>query len=752
MKSVAADGIIINLECQYITVVGQSVNGVGFFMKILGVLICLFLNASFAQAQFQYVFDTSIPVSENAALYPEAWNGGLNAGQYNSMDVNLDGKDDIVIFDRTAQKLITYLQVDGKYQYAPEFETLFPPAIYNWVLIRDFNCDGRKDLFTGHIFGISVYQNVSTTTDLKWELFPFYEGISVSEVVLTEGLSGRINLQIEFDDLPAISDADGDGDVDIFVMNYGGSGTIQYHRNFSVEMFGTCDSLAFELADPWWGGVRECHCDEFAFDKEECHSGGRPDHAGGKSLMLLDGDGDGFQDLLIAEGECGILNMLDNNGPVDAPLVDDAPHYPLNIAQEFSLYPTAYSEDLDFDGVRDIIIAPNIYSKGTYDMNLSQSAWFYRNTGSDISPNLVLQTKAFLQETMIDVGDNAVPAFADMDGDGDYDMFISNNELPSTIKVYRNSGTFFEPKFEFLDQDYLDLSIREFTQMKIQFVDINSDGRTDLTFMATDSKVGITDVFYILNKTQWKLDFEGQNIQRLEFQIARGENVSLIHVDTDGKADLLLGKSNGAVEYWRNTGGLKFSLEVNEYLGLSPNIERTRSSFTTGDLDADGKDDLVSGDETGRIRIVSDFRNAQDFSGSINDVVINARTTELYSPNLGGRIWPTTVNLYGTTKPLIVTGTTLGGVRVLRNTNDEAPGQLIVMYPNPVAAPVEVTIITTSDASLEIFSAKGQRIRPLIYLPEMEAVRLRVLDYAAGVYILRFSVANKTIIKRLVVH
>jgi hypothetical protein len=417
-------------------------------MKILKVVICFLFTVSIAQAQFEYAFDDSIPVAESGSAHSGAWNGGLNAGQYNTMDVNLDGKEDLVVFDRTAQKVITFLDVDGKYQYAPEFESLFPNAIYNWVLIRDFNCDGRKDLFTGHIFGISVFENVSTAAELKWRLFPFYDGSSVSEVVLTEGLSGRINLQIQFDDLPAISDADGDGDVDIFVMNYGGSGMIQYHRNFGKEMYGTCDSLVFELADPWWGGVRECNCDEFAFDNEECHAGGRPDHAGGKSLMLLDGDGDGFQDLLIAEGECGILNMLDNNGPVDAPVIENAPHYPLNIAQEFNLYPTAYSEDLDFDGDKDIIISPNIFSKSTYDINLRQSGWFYKNVGSDISPQLVLQSKSFLQETMIDVGDNAVPAFADMDGDGDPDMFISNNDLPSTVKVYRNAGTFFEPNFE----------------------------------------------------------------------------------------------------------------------------------------------------------------------------------------------------------------------------------------------------------------------------------------------------------------
>ena len=54
------------------------------------------------------------------------WAGGLNAAHYNTMDLNHDGKDDLVLFDRTADKVITFLQQNNQYQYAPDYESFFP--------------------------------------------------------------------------------------------------------------------------------------------------------------------------------------------------------------------------------------------------------------------------------------------------------------------------------------------------------------------------------------------------------------------------------------------------------------------------------------------------------------------------------------------------------------------------------------------------------------------------------------------------
>src|SRR5690606_11476074 len=266
-----------------------------FFTALL--IVCPFL----AQAQFTYELKGSVGIEEeNGHVLPSPWVGGLNAAQYNTMDLNDDGKEDLVLFDRMAQKMITFLNVEDTYVYAPEYETMFPDELLNWVLLRDFNCDGKKDLFTGDLFGIRVFTNVSQGNSLTWKHYLFYVSpTSKSEALLSQGLSGLINVQMQFDDLPSISDLDGDGDLDILCMKYGSAGTLEFHKNLSMETYGTCDSLSFKLITQAWGAVKECACGEMSFNGNECGtSGGRTDHAGGKSLLAIDVNGDLNMDVL----------------------------------------------------------------------------------------------------------------------------------------------------------------------------------------------------------------------------------------------------------------------------------------------------------------------------------------------------------------------------------------------------------------------------------------------------------------------
>jgi hypothetical protein len=68
-------------------------------------------------AQFTYVLDESISVrnTDNTQL-TMPWGGGLNAAQHNTLDLNLDGKDDLVVFDRMANKVITFINQNDHYQ------------------------------------------------------------------------------------------------------------------------------------------------------------------------------------------------------------------------------------------------------------------------------------------------------------------------------------------------------------------------------------------------------------------------------------------------------------------------------------------------------------------------------------------------------------------------------------------------------------------------------------------------------------
>ena len=82
-------------------------------------LLLLILLPLAARAQFTYTLDQSVPVEVNGAALLNPWAGGLNSAQVNSIDLNGDGQQDLVVYDKMASKVSTFLAVNKTYVYAP---------------------------------------------------------------------------------------------------------------------------------------------------------------------------------------------------------------------------------------------------------------------------------------------------------------------------------------------------------------------------------------------------------------------------------------------------------------------------------------------------------------------------------------------------------------------------------------------------------------------------------------------------------
>jgi hypothetical protein len=193
-------------------------------------------------------------------------------------------------------------------------------------------------------------------------------------------------------------------------------------------------------------------------------------------------------------------------------------------------------------------------------------------------------------------------------------------------------------------------------------------------------------------------------------------------------------------------------LQDADYLGQEPNIQSTRVSAAVSDLNQDGRRDLVLGDESGRLRIISDFANASDLSNAQTHFIRGPLSDELTALNLGGRVWPTTADLYGDGTAEIVVGTTLGGLRILKpeTTSDKV---VIEIYPNPVFSESEkLKIRVSEDASLSIVSAKGQIVRSQLPLNARTLTEFSTIPFSAGLYILKFQVGSKSYTRRVVIY
>ncbi|HMG88767.1 MAG TPA: T9SS type A sorting domain-containing protein, partial [Chryseolinea sp.] len=167
-----------------------------------------------------------------------------------------------------------------------------------------------------------------------------------------------------------------------------------------------------------------------------------------------------------------------------------------------------------------------------------------------------------------------------------------------------------------------------------------------------------------------------------------------------------------------------------------------------------GKTDLVLGDQSGILKVVSDFREAIDATGASEEIIFNPLSSSYESVNLGGHIWPVASNLFGTTKPALIVGSVLGGLFILRHDEGESLPETpsIEVYPNPVAKNATLTIKIGRPGTLQIFSTLGQEVTVPYYLPASEEIVYQLPHMAAGVYICKFLINNRSYTRRIVIY
>ncbi len=231
---------------------------------------------------------------------------------------------------------------------------------------------------------------------------------------------------------------------------------------------------------------------------------------------------------------------------------------------------------------------------GTYD----GTTRFFLNAGTTSMPAFVLQTSNF---GLADVGKSAAPAFVDIDADGDLDAFVGN--AAGQIVFFRNTGTVSTPGFT-SETGNFGLAFTD-TYATPTFVDIDGDGDLDAVIGGYSGST----VFFRNSGTASAPNFGPTATNAFGLaQVASNATPSFADIDGDGDKDAFITGFFDEIILSRNTGGLNspsFSTDTGTF-GLA--ITGMRAVPTFVDINGDGDLDAFIGDNYGDLQFFENLR------------------------------------------------------------------------------------------------------------------------------------------------
>ena len=693
-------------------------------MSVKIVCFLFFLLPVVASGQ-EYYLDNSVKVITNGEDIKNPWVSGVNSAHINDLDLDLDGDPDLILFEKSSSSVYTFIRNENnELIYSPEFINLIP-KISGWFLTRDINNDGKKDIFTADPLGVRLYTNKLPLNFEQYAVAP----------LLTETPSGVSNIYVAKDDLPAIQDVDFDGDLDIINFKFSGT-TLEWHKNLQVEENLT-DTLKFKKVTDSYGEIRICGCSNFTSTENDCAPEGRQKHSQHHALLFLDVDGDNDLDLMFSDGECADLHVAKNTGTRKDPVFSKhRSSFKNYIPMRF---PVPFLADTDNDNDQDLIVGTNSILENNTTIDFQNSVWLFENIGSNENPNYNLETKSFLQQEMIDEGQNSKAVLFDLDNDGDKDMIVgkylsTRDDYLTGFSYYENTGSFDQPEFTFVTDDLFNTSNYLLYNLKPQFVDVTGDTKPDFVFSGSSLYNPDTRIYYFENtgKVKFNSNFE---LKELYPGLPFNGNFYIDDIYQDGQLDLLITLSGRVARFEREY--VDFIVKDENFLSLPPSVH----GLKIDDINGDFMKDLIFS-QNGKIKVIYDYQQ----NTSVSDLILLDSEDSEISQSFGNRLQIETQKLLNNNIPELIISSNTGGVTVLKSREAyyDPVEDPLMFYPNPVIENNTLKLQSRRNLLLYILNSEGKILIGPTYLPSYELYDIAVDNLASGMYIIHVFVDEET--------
>ncbi len=252
---------------------------------------------------------------------------------------------------------------------------------------------------------------------------------------------------------------------------------------------------------------------------------------------------------------------------------------------------------------------------------------FYKNTGTASLPVFTLQTGSSNPLNGVEVGDNSMPAFVDIDGDGDTDLFPGNRD--GLISYYKNTGTASAPVFTLITGTANPLNGIDVGQYSAPaFADIDGDGDQDAFIGESEGHI----LYYKNTGTTSSPAFTMQSGSSNPFNgVDLGLNTAPVFVNLDGDGDLdaFIGESSGNIFYYKNTGTASMPVFTPQTGSSNPFNGVNAGGYSTpafADIDADGDQDSFIGESYGAILYYKNIQSPPCTNPAIGGTIAASQT------------------------------------------------------------------------------------------------------------------------------
>jgi hypothetical protein len=730
--------------------------------KKLFYLLCCIPLLGTAQAQ-TFFRDTLVHVNDvnNQPLY-NAWGGGLNSAVFAEMDLNNDGIMDLVAYSATNNRIIPMinkgLSKKSSYVYAPEYVSKFPTDLDGWIKSYDYDNDGDMDLFSYYNASIRCYRNdINGGQGLQFTL--------VVPQLYTHYGTFPTNIYCSRVNMPALSDVDNDGDMDVLAFSISG-GWVEHHKNYSMDSLGNPNGFLMYNIPQCWGyfvlkGAYNTadlppvpSCPLLPANPLASPSANLQKKHAGSVLCVFDSDGDGDKDLLNGDVLSPNVLYLENCGNPDSAYMcsQDSAFPSYNIPAIMMDVAAPFYFDGNNDGNKDLVVS-NFFDTGEDYKNVL----FYNNTTNNQTNVFNYTTNEWLVNQMVEVGTGAHPAFFDVNADGKLDLLIANEYrsdagvLTSKIAYYENisSGTNFQ--FRFVTDDFSALSLTGIIGSSLTFGDVDGDSDDDM--IVGDASGNIHLFLNIASSGSSKPNcFILSNSNYLGINVGSNATPQLVDVDRDGQLDLLIGERNGNINYYRNNGNFTFSFITPNFGGVNVRKVNSFAGFSVPYLFDNGNGyELLVGSLSGYLYHYNNIDG--NLNGNFN--LVDSMFQNIYEPQ---RCFPAASDVDGDGKYDLVVGNACGGVvlysqnSVLSIQGNTADDNLIFnLYPNPANDEVRLEISNfnaNEESRLVIMDLEGRTVYNDLITTNISIVNLKSLR--AGVYICNIVGKSRSINKKII--